>query len=178
MAIEIYDKAKVIKKGDTVYYLLKGGSKNCYTLPYQTRINNDLRNEYMRRESRESDWTCVCYGSIFDHSEQRVAHTCYNCPTSYVYGQIRFGNKKNIALFWAKTTPADYETLDDIQKYNFDKIVQQSKEYSFSLDNIPESKFFKHTHNYCGREFTINGGNVNNYAKAYNGRIYWDLDNL
>ncbi len=59
MAIEIYDKAKVIKKDGVKFYLLKNGSKNCFTVGGQRIIDNNFRSKFIVRDSRDSNWHVV-----------------------------------------------------------------------------------------------------------------------
>lgn len=169
MSISIYDKAKVIEKDNVKTYILKCGSKNCFSNPYQYTIDNNLHDKYMRGTTRESDWSIVAKGN------GRMADTRLNCPTSGVYGKIRFGNKMNIALFFDKVKPTKYEDLDDEQKKNFDSLQGMYIGYEWiDLDNIDEKHAFSPVSNYCGNETIMTPDN----SKEYNGRRYWHLDNL
>ena len=51
MAIEIYDKAKIIKKDNKYYYFLKNGSSNSFTCPFQTIVDEDFNNKFIRRQT-------------------------------------------------------------------------------------------------------------------------------
>jgi len=179
MAINIYDSAKKIQKEDTTFFLIKCGSKNCFTYPYQRLVDNDLHYKTSQRETRESDWSCVAKTK----TNKRMAITRWNCPTGSIYGRIQFGNKYNIALYLDRKKTTLYEELDDMQQKVFDDIVMSSEnvdeKYSDSLldldknHDIPEPKRYKTTHDYCGRVFDIK-----NYLKRYEGHSYWKCENL
>ncbi len=176
MSIEIYDKARIVKKGDTYHYLVKWGSKNCFTCPWQHVIGDDLHDRYLQRETRDSDWHCVATSNERDWKDNTIALTVWNCPTSYVCGRIRFGNGKNIALYFAKKkerVTTDYNDLDEEQQKNVDKIITWEYSNRIDLGNIPEEKKGKSAITYCGNTFII-GANLKTYA----GQYYWDLDNL
>ena len=179
MAIEIYDSAKIVRKGDKFYYFLKYGSKNCFSNGGQYLEDNNFREQYARGSRRDSNWTVVAHGSTAEYLNSNIALTYLNSPTAVVYGQIRFGNKKNIALYYVKNNPIlDYYILDEEQQRNIDKHIQYAlletnKKYTIDLSNIEERKAYKPTIEYCGANFS-----VVNAGKYYKDVLYWDLDNL
>lgn len=173
MAIEIYDKAKVIKKDTKYYYLVKQGSKNSFTNPYQYVIGDDLRDKYMLGTSRDSTWYVIAEGGQEEYNADKIAYTNWNCSTSHVYGKIKFGNKKNIALALVKTKPTLYEELDERQQNNFNAILRYSGDYIINLSEIPEAKQRKLVENYCGKE-----AKMAEHSICYQGIEYWNLDNL
>jgi hypothetical protein len=169
MSISIYDKGKVIVKDNVKTYILKCGSKNCFSLPYQWTVDNNLHDKYMRGQTRESDWSIVAKGN------GRLADTYLNCPTGHVYGKIRFGNKTNMALSFDKMKPTAYEDLDEEQKRNFDRLSGMYINHEWiDLDNIQDKWKFEPVHNYCGTEFVMTDEN----SKEYKGKKYWNLHNL
>ena len=109
-----------------------------------------------------------------------IAKTCYNAPTSYMYGQIRFGNKKNVALCFVKNKnkTLDYNLLDEIQKENIDNelkyyVDELKMKYTIDLNNILEKDEIEREHNYCG---TVT--KIDDHYIIYNDIKFWDLDNL
>ena len=180
MAIEIYDSAKIVKKGDKYYYFLKSGSKNCFVNPYQYVINNDFNNKFIKRQTRESSWNLIAIANEKEVKENSIAKTEWNAPTCEYYGQVKFGNKKNIALFFVKNKNkiTDYNLLNSIQKNNIDKIINyynedNNKKYVIFLDDIQEKDKTKEIVEYCEEYFNIK----DNYIE-YNNIKFWDLDNL
>lgn len=185
MAIEIYDKAKIVKKDGMYYYLLKHGSKNTFTSPYQTVIDDNLNNKFLRGESRSSDWRVIAYGTEKAHIARSIANTSWNAPTGAIYGEIRFGDKLNIALWYAKNIfkTVHYETLTDRQKANFDDILSwhetQKLDYEnngrhsawcINLDDVDKEQKMKEVYE---------GGYVlRQHEIIYDDRPYWQLDNL
>lgn len=181
MAIEIYDKAKIIKKDNRYYYFLKNGSSNSFTCPFQTIVDNNFNNKFIIRQARDSDWHLIAIGNYEDVNEDKIADTLWNAPTSYYYGQVRFGNKKNIALYFVKSKNKiiDYDLLSNIQKYNIDKNILYYVEglkgkYTIDLGNIQEKDKMLPIQTYCGNNPILLEDNF----ITYNGRKYWDLDNL
>lgn len=169
MSIQLYDRGAVIIRNNTKHYLVKHGSKNSFTCPYQTRTDNHFKRQYLRREARDSDWHVVARG------EGKMADTSWNAPTGYIYGRILFGNKYNIALYLDKVKPIDYETLSEEQKYNVDVILNWyvGKGCVIDLADIKPEQKMKDVHNYCGKEFHLAENSV-----TYKGKTYWKLDNL
>lgn len=179
MAIEIYDKAKIIKKDNTYYYFLKNGSKNCFTCPFQTIVDNNFNNKFIRRQTRESNWHVIAISNYDDFKSNKIADTNWNAPTSWYYGQIRFGNKKNIALFFSKTKPINYDILSINQQYNIDNYInyyinELMLKYTIDLGKIDDKNKMKPIQTYCNDEPILLD---NNYI-IFNGKKYWDLDNL
>ena len=174
MAIEIYDNAKIVKKGNTYYYLLKHGSKNCFNYGGQTVIDNNFKNKLIRGLARESVWRVVAVGSCDDVINNKIAETELNCPTSYVYGRIRFGNKKNIALYFVKNKNKiiDYDTCDEEQRANIDSIILRCNN-AIRLGQIKDAEAMKEKINYCNKEFLLKDNKV-----SFEGIDFWDLDNL
>lgn len=172
MSIELYDRAAVIKKEGVKYYLVKHGSKNSFTCPGQYRTDGNFRRQYLRREARDSDWHLVAYG------EGYMSNTSWNAPTGYIYGRIAFGNKRNIALALDKMKARDYESYDDEQRANIDKILNYNKEkdyrYSIDLKNITADDGVKVIHN----QGTLREVRLSDHKVSFEGRDYWDLDNL
>jgi len=180
MAIEIYDKAKVIKKDGRYYYLLKYGSKNSFTYGGQYILGDDFRRKYLQRESRDSHWSIIADGEQAEYDTDQISDTYYNSSTGSMYGKIRFGNGKNIALYYVKNKEKliDYDTLDSQQQSAVDGLIRhyesdEAKQYRCNLADIPEGKKFKAIDTYCRKQTFLDGN-----SKHYNGRIYWDLDNL
>lgn len=178
MSIEIYDKAEVIRKGEKYYFLLKSGSKNSYTCGRQYIIDGNFRPKFIRRDSRDSTWHVIAVGDKESYISRAIAKTYWNAPTSEVYGAIRFGNKKNIALWLAKRTARDYAVdFDEAQRAKIDEIIGYSNaEYIIDLTKpIPAGKGFKMAHDYCGKQTLLIMGES---AEKHGGIIYWSLDNL
>jgi hypothetical protein len=180
MAIDIYDSAKIVKKGNVYYYFVKNGSKNCFTCPFQYVVDNNFRDKFIRGSSRESNWRLIAYGSQKEVIDDKIADTSWNCPTSYYYGEIRFGNKKNISLFFVKNKSKilDYNLLDSEQQKNIDNeieyyLTELKGEYTIDLEYIEEKNRMKEIIYYCGEEYNL----LNNYID-YKDKRYWDLDNL
>ena len=185
MSIEIYDKAEIVKKGETYYYFLKNGSKNCFTCPNQTIVANDFNNKYLRGQSRESNWHIIAMGDSNTVKLNKIAETYFNSPTSVIYGRIQFGNKTNIALFYAKKKKIlDYDLLNETQKKNIDEKIEYNKKlkwlYTINLNEpIPQEKQFKaekQQYNYGEEKPTIY--KINDYNVLYNDKQYWNLNNL
>jgi len=174
MAIEIYDDAKIIKKGNIYYYLLKYGSKNCFIYNGQEIIDNNFKNRFLRKNKRESDWWVVAVGSCEDVINNTIAKTYLNSPTSYMYGRIRFGNKKNIALYFVKNKNkvVDYDACDEEQKANIDYIIGRSKN-AIMLNQINEEDAMKDKISYCGEDFYLKDNKL-----TFQGVDFWDLYNL
>ena len=172
MSIEIYDKAEVVQKDDTFYYLIKYGSKNCFTCRYQLVIDNKFNNKFLKRETRDSFWTVIATGGIEEYKNKAIANTIWNCPTSEAYGKVKFGNKNNMALYFAKSRPFCYELLDPTKRCNISKILSQSGKV-IDLKNIDTNKSVKSKVNYCDKEFLLDDNFV-----LYDGKKYWNLDNL
>jgi hypothetical protein len=182
MAIEIYDNAKIVRKNDTFYYFLKCGSKNCFTCPFQSIQDNNFHNHFITRQSRVSDWSIIAIGNAEAVRDNAIADTWWNSPTSSIYGQVRFGNKKNIALYFVKNKNKilDYDWLDETQKVNIDNLINhyttgEGKEYVIDLANIPEKKRFEDNISYCDKKFNLYeiGNGI-----TYENKSYWTLDNL
>lgn len=170
MSIEMYDRAAVIKKDGTNYYMVKHGSKNTFNIGRRT--SNDFRPEYKQRESRCSDWRVVAKG------EGKMADTSWNAPTGWIYGRIQFGNKRNIALYLDKQKPRDFENFDEVQQGEIASIIDgynkpNRAEWVIDLKNIKPEKQVKTEHEYCG-----NVTRLADHAEQYEGRDYWSLDNL
>jgi hypothetical protein len=181
MAIDIYDKADIVKKDDKYYYFVKNGSKNCFTCPFQTIIDNDWNNRFIRSQSRESNWHLVAIGDENAVKNDKIAETEWNAPTSWYYGQIRFGNKKNIALYFVKRKNkiTDYNLLNETQKANIDNEInvyvnEYKMKYTIDLNNINPDKKAKTEITYCSNEPVL----LNNNKLQYAGIDFWDLDNL
>lgn len=181
MAIEIYDKAKIIKKDDVYYYFLKNGSKNSFTCPFQTIVDNNFNNKFIIRQTRDSNWHLIAIGRKNEVESDKIAETKWNAPTSWYYGEIRFGNKKNIALYFAKMKNKiiDYYLLSEIQKENINKEIEYyinelKGKYTIDLGNIQEKDKMLPIQTYCGNNPVLLEDNF----ITYNGKKYWDLDNL
>lgn len=54
MAIEMYDKAKVVRMGGRLYFLLKFGSKNSYNTPNSASLDENFVRRYHRNAVRSS----------------------------------------------------------------------------------------------------------------------------
>jgi hypothetical protein len=178
MSIEIYNKAKIIKKDDKYYYFLKHHSKNDCICGGQVIVDDNFNNKYIARNSRAGSWSIKAIGNEETYKNNTIAKTEWNCPTSYVYGQIMFGNKKNIALYWVKCKVENYNDFTDEQKYNIGESIKYAendgKKYVIDLTDIKENELMKKEHFYCDDTPILI---ENNYIK-YNGQIYWNLDNL
>jgi hypothetical protein len=179
MAIEIYDKARIVKKDDVFFYFLKNGSKNCFICPFQSIIDNNFNNKFIRRQSRESNWHLIAIGDNEAVKQNKIADTHWNAPTSSYYGRIAFGNHKNIALFFAKSRVWNYDLLSETQKINIDHEIkyyvnEEKMEWTIDLRKPLEDKNrMKEKIEYCGKEF-----NLAENCLEYAGKKYWDLDNL
>lgn len=188
MSIEIYDKAKIIHKDNRFYFLLKHGSKNSYTCAHQKIVDDKLHNKYIKRDSRDSHWSIIAEGNEDALTSNTIGDTSWNAPTSSVYGQIRFGNHKNIALWYARNKHnwTDYAQLDEVQQKNFDSILSwysQRKEnlkdsdiaspWTINLDNIHTDQKLKVSQEYCGETY-----NIAQHSIVYEGMPFWDFDNL
>jgi hypothetical protein len=172
MSIEMYDRATVVKKGGKFHYLVKHGSKNTFSIG--SRINNHFRREYPTRQVRASDWRLVA----ISEGMGRMGDTSWNAPTSWIYGRIMFGNKRNIALYLDKLKPLEYEDFDEWQKANFDSILDIYSKENYArnvidLADIKEEQSRKSEHDYCGKKISLD-----NHKIEFGGRFYWDLDNL
>ena len=176
MAIEIYDKGAKIIKGDTTYFFLKFGSKNSFTCGGQSRLDNNFRAQWLKRDCRDSTWHVIAYGK----NGCSLDNTYWNASTGMVYGRISFGDNKNIAYSLDKMRVKDISEYDDGQQYHINDRIEyaingRGKEYTIDLDNIPNEKKFRAIDTYCGKEVPFMEG-IN--AKSFNGKIYWNLDNL
>lgn len=181
MAINIYDKASIVKKNNTYYYFLKTGSKNCFDSPYQTIVDNNFHNKFISRQSRESDWNIIAMGDENAVKNDAIATTKWNAPTSWYYGQVRFGNKKNIALYFVKIKNKiiDYNLLTEIQKRNIDNNIEYyinelKMKFTIDLNNIPIESKVKNEIKYCSDIPFL----LQDYKLQYNGLDYWNCDNL
>ena len=172
MSIEIYDKAEVIKHNNKYIFLLKHGSKNSYTCPYQYVLDNNFKSKYLRRQARDSSWRVIAIGK----EQSKIADTYWNAPTAMIYGQVRFGDKKNIALYLSKIKA---RTQSDYSEEQWTKIQQiiayaiNSPKYHINLENIPEDKMMKRDIEYCGKMYHMNDNVI-----SYGTKSYWQLDNL
>jgi len=180
MSIDIYDKADIIKKEDVYYFFVKSGSKNCTNCPFQTIVDDNWNYKFVKRETRESDWKLIATGGKDEIITDAIANTEWNAPTSWYYGQVRFGNKKNIALYFAKSKNKikDYYSLTESQQKNIDNKInyymnEQQGKYTIDLKNIKENEKMKTEIIYCGNNFSMH----NDYI-TFNGKNYWNLDNL
>lgn len=169
MSIEIYDKAEVIKMNDGYYFLLKHGSKNSYTCPYQTVIDNNFNRRFIRRQRRDSTWRLIAQGK----EQSAIANTYWNAPTASIYGVVKFGDKKNIALYLAKKKAKTKEDYNPDQWDNIEKICLEGIPNTIDLADIPQSKMTKRDIEYCGKTFSI----TDNF-KTLGTHTYWQLDNL
>jgi hypothetical protein len=169
MSIQIFDKAAIIKKDGVKHFMVKYGSKNSFTCHKQQRIDNHFRSQYLRRQARDSDWRVIAQG------DGKMANTIWNAPTSYIYGCIMFGNKRNIALYLDKVKPVCYEELDKEQNANFDKILNwyTDKNHVIDLANIKDEQKYKEVYEYCGNQTRLIDHNI-----KHDKCIYWNLDNL
>ncbi len=176
MAIEIYDKAKIIKKDKKYYYFLKYGSKNCFTCAFQTVEDNNFHNRFIRRQARDSHWSVIAVGNEVAYMDKHIGFTYWNGSTGAVYGRIAFGKVKNIALSFAKMKAVDFDSLDDIQKGNIKAHLDYARtnpKYTIDLANIPDAKRFSTTDSYCGTDTLMSDSN----RVWYKGMTYWNLDN-
>ena len=181
MAIEIYDKAVIVKKNNLYFYFLKSGSKNCFTCPFQSIEDNNFNNKFIRSQSRESNWHLIAIGDSEAIRQDKISETKWNAPTSDYYGQVRFGNKKNIALAFVKNKNRiwNYDLLNETQKANIDNnikyyIIDQKMEWTIDLQKpLEDNKKMEDRVRYCDNEF-----NLAENCLEYAGKKYWDLDNL
>ena len=171
MAIELYDAAKKIQKDDTTYYFVKHGSKNVST--YGSRLDKNFRREYPRGEYRDSDWYLVAYKK--KASPAKMAQTSWNSPTGYIYGRIQFGNGYNIALYLDRQTATKWDEFDLEQQAGVIGVIGNGKQYQYAieLDNPEHQRKHNLSHEYCGKTYSLA-----DYFTAYDGTIYWKLDNL
>lgn len=182
MAIEIYDRAKIVKKEEKYFYLVKFGSKNCFTLGGQYVMDDSFNMKYLHRNNRDSHWSVIAIGNEEDYRNDRIADTYWNAPTSQVYGRIRFGNGYNIALYFARLRKAGktilFERLTEQQQDNLRSLLEESEreKWAIKLWDIPEHKRFKNVIEYCGNQFQM--GSVFNNVVTFLGRSYWKLNNL
>lgn len=182
MAIEIYDKAICVKKDYKYFYFLKYGSKNCFTCSGQSVLDDEFHTKWLKRETRDSDWNMIAYGGLQEFENDAIAETYWNNTTGGVYGRIKFGNGKNIALYFVKNKDKvwNYDELDGSQKSHIDNLIryyeeEDKKRYTIDLRDIPEIKKMKPVDDYCGRSELIQIG-LN--AIMFAGKHYWNLDNL
>lgn len=180
MSIDIYDKADLIKKDNTYYYFVKSGSKNCFTCPFQGILGNDWNYKMARRQTRESNWKLIATGGSEEVVNDKIAETHWNAPTSCYYGQVRFGNKKNIALYFVKNKgkAKDYSLLTEYQKENIDEMLDEylnklAGKYTIDLKDIKDNEKTKTEEIYCGEVFKLSDNSI-----SYNGKDYWNLNNL
>jgi hypothetical protein len=179
MSIEIYDNAKIVKKDNKYYYFLKYGSKNCFTIGGQTIIDNNFDNKFIKRNTRDSFWHIIAIGEKDNILNDNIVNTYYNSPKFYMYGDIRFGNKNNIALYFVrnKNKIIDYDLLNDIQKANIDNIINyytnEAKDYVIDLNNIKENEKTKDIYNYCGKDYFLK-----DFLDTYCGFIFWNCNVL
>lgn len=174
MAINLYDSAKKISKDGTTYMLVKSGSKNCFDVPGNRIIDNNLHTKYTRGETRESDWSVIAKTK----HNRPMAVTQWNCPLSQIYGKVQFGNRYNIALYLDRLAPVDFNELDEEQQTNFNIILSRSQDVDqqymdsiIDLDlypDLPENKQYKTEHEYCGHKMYVGSNHT-----TYRGRIYW-----
>ena len=182
MAIEIYDKAKIVKKDDKYYYLLKYGSKNSFTCGGQSVMDDNFNMKYLHRDNRDSHWSVIAIGNEEDYKNDRIADTYWNSPTSEVYGRIRFGNGYNIALYFAKVRKAGktilFERLTEQQQSNLRGTLEhgEKSDWTINLSDIPERRKFKNIIEYCGKKFEL--ASVFDNLVTFLGRGYWKLNNL
>lgn len=180
MAIEIYDKAAVIQKGDTIFYLLKHGSKNSYMCAGQSRIEGDFRRKWFRRDVRDSDWRVIAVGTPEQHRLGLIGDTYWNATTGMVYGDIRFA--KNIALYLARQTPKPLDSFDPDQQSNIAGIIAVDGAWFASsvidLGAIPAEKKLKLEDTYgCWGEGDV-PRKLSEHSVEHGGRLYWNLNNL
>lgn len=173
MAIELYDKAEVIERGEMVYYFLKSGSKNDFICSGQTIVGPDFMPKFITRQVRSSCWRLVAYGTLQDHKSGRIGYTKYNCPTSYMYGQIKFGDRLNIALWFAKRKPKLYHNYSPTQQEKIDWIINNFKESAINLSSMSTKDVQQTFHEYCGKTYIIGPNKT-----EYNNHYYWQLNNL
>ena len=176
MSIEIYGKAETIKKDGVYYYFLKHHSKNDCVCRHQSVIDGNFNTKFLMRDGRGGSWSIKAHAPSEIYQSQ-IAFTRYNCPTSYMYGQIQFGNKKNIALFWRKHKVKNFEDFSERQQSNILSIIDwyngKDNTYRLDLSAIPAEKEYKTIHEYCGNNITMQGNSI-----EYKGQSYWNLDNL
>lgn len=174
MSIEIYSKAETIKKDGITYYFLKHHSKNDCVCRHQSVIDGNFNTKFLMRDGRGGSWSIKAHAPS-DEYQTQIAFTCYNAPTSYMYGQIQFGNKKNIALFWRKHKIKSFEGFNEVQQTNISKIIDwyNKSGYKCDLSAIPADKEYKTIQEYCGKNYTMK-----DYSIEYKGQHYWNLDNL
>ena len=179
MSINIYDKATIVKKDNIYYYFLKNGSKNSFTCPYQTIPDDNFNNKFIKKQSRDSDWHIIAFGDKNNIINDDIAKTCYNSPKFYMYGNIRFDNKNNVALYFVKNKDKilDYDLLNETQKANIDNNIKyysdEAKNYVIDLNNIQEEDKMKNEHNYCDKNY-----NLSDYQLLYNNIAFWNCDHL
>ena len=179
MSIEIYNKATVIHKDDKIYYFLKYHSKNDSICGGQVIVDDSFHDKYIRRNSRSGSWSVKAIGTRGTHDTNEILYTKWNCPTSYIYGQIMFGNKLNIALYWANKKPKDFYSYDKEQQKNIQECIdwavrEESKRWVIDLENIEEADKMKSIHTYCD-DVQIK---LSEHCTGYNFKTVWALDNL
>lgn len=180
MSIEIYNKAKIVHKDGVFYYFLKHHSKNDCICAGQVITDDNFNDKFISRNSRAGSWSIKAHGTEQDKDSDKIAKTDWNCPTSRVYGQIRFGNKKNIALYYAKNKHnwIDFGTLTEMQKKNVSSIIDwynKNPEYQCNLSDIKPENYMRAVHTYCDdKQIKLEEHNPIHYE----GHYYWNHDNL
>ena len=175
MSIEIYSKAKVIKKDGIYYYFLKHHSKNDCICAGQYTVDANFRDKYLYRDGRAGSWSIKAHGGQAEYESNAIASTDWNAPTGYIYGSVQFGNKKNIALYWSKCKVNNFEDYDAEQQKNIleDIVWYLKSDYQCNLADIPANKSVQAVQEYCDKKWSLV-----DYAISFAGRLYWNLDNL
>ncbi len=175
MAIEIYDSAKIVEKNGIYYYLLKNGSKNTTTCPYQYVIDNNFDRKFLRKETRSSSWKVVAIGNKEAVEKNLIANTKYNCPQAYMYGEIRFGNGKNIARYYVglhyHNKILKYEELTHSQQLNFNQILSWAEDNhrKIDLNNIKDEQKTFTEYEYGNEKMSLETSH-----SFYKGIKFWD----
>ncbi len=176
MSIEIYSKAESIKKDGITYYFLKHHSKNDCICKHQSVIDGNFKTKFLMRDGRGGSWSIKAHAPS-DIYQSQIAFTKYNCPTSYMYGKIQFGNKKNIALYWRKHKVKDFKDFNEYQQLNIVSIIDRynrpENAHYIDLSAIKAEDECKNVLEYCGKNYTMQDNSI-----EYKGQHYWDLDNL
>lgn len=177
MAIEIFDCAEIVKKDGEYFYFLMFGSKNCFSMPGQYVDGPKFKQRYTANGRRDSDWRLVAAGGEKEFQENAIAKTFWNSFPGHVHGKIRFGNGKNIALYFTnlkyKNKILNFENLDWEQQGKIDYLIRTQRETKFciNLSNIPEHLGFKEEISYCKPE----PYKLKDHFKVVHGIKFWDL---
>lgn len=180
MAIEIFDCAEIVKKDGEYFYFLMFGSKNCFSMPGQYVDGPRFNRRYTANGRRESNWHLVAVGGEKEFQENAIAKTFWNSFPGHVYGKIRFGNRKNIALYFTnlkyKNKVLNYEDLNYLQQNTINFLIhtQRGTKFCIDLSNIPEHQGVEEEISYCEPE----PYKLKDHFKVVHGIKFWDLNVL